>query len=363
VPACLSLLVLLSLGASPFNPLAEPRQAGLARQATALIQQAEASTDLSEAHTLARDARNLAQEVAESDHGALLERSAAALDEVDRVTWAAQRLLVRLGAASADVVDLAVSSDTLYTLDTADGSVRGFSLDTPEQVPTPETVVLRTGSLVGGRPLETPVAIEYVRGPGDGEGALTVVDRARRVIQLKGGSASVRPLASSRAWQQVAGLASDAQGNLYVLDQQPDHLRLLLYPGAGSRLADPPRALVDPQAGLPEAASEVLPLDDLFVVRDDGHVARYDRQGKALPFEPVAPDGALIHVASAAPDGSGGLFLADPEQGRIVETAQDGSFVRQLRANDLAGLRALHLSPDGRVLYGLTHEGILALDL
>jgi hypothetical protein len=364
VPAFLGLLLLSTLGASPFNPLAEPRHVSLSRQATALIQQAEESADLYEAHTLATQARKLVDEVARSDpgdHAALVDRSTALLDQVDRVSWVTPRVLVRLGAASANVVDLAVSADTLYTLNTADGCVRRFDLDTLEQVPTPDTVVLHTGSLIGGRPLEAPVAMEYV--PGSGEGALTVVDQARRVIQVKGGSASVRPLPSSRAWQQLAGLASDAQGNLYVLDQQADHLQLLLYPGAGARMADPPRVLVDPQLGLPEAASELLPLEDLFVIRDDGQVARYDRQGKPLPFNPVAPDGPLGHVASAAPDGGGGLFLADPQQSRILETAEDGSFVRQLRADDLVGLRALHLSPDGRALYGLSSDGILAIDL
>jgi hypothetical protein len=364
VPAFLGLVLLSTLGASPFNPTAESRNASLARQVTALIQQAEESTDLQEAHALATNARNLAEQAATSDHtdAALVERSATALDQIDRVTRVSPRLLVRLGSASADIVDLAVSADTLYTLDAAEGSIRGFNLDSVEQVPTPETVVLRAGSLVGGRPLDAPVAIEYVRGPD--EGALTVVDSARRVIQLKGGSATVRPLSSSRAWQKVAGLASDTQGNLYVLDQQqPDHLQLLLYPGAGARLADPPRVMVDPQAGLPEAASELLPLADLFVIRNDGQVARYDRQGSALPFEPITPDGPLSHVASAAPDGSGGLFLADPDQRRIVETAADGTFVRQLHADDLAGLRSLHLSPDGRVLYGVGRDGILAIDL
>jgi hypothetical protein len=364
VPAFLGLTLLSTLGASPFNPMGESRNASLARQATALIQQAEESTDLYEAHALATNARDLAEQVATSepsDHGALVDRSATVLDEIDHVTRVSPRLLVRLGSASADVVDMAVSADTLYTLDTAEGCIRGFNLNSLEQVPTPETVVLRAGSLVGGRPLEAPVAIEYVRGPG--EGALTVVDRSRRVIQLKGGAASVRPLSSSHAWQQLAGLASDGQGNLYVLDQQPEHLQLLVYPSAGARLADPPRVLLDPQAGLPEAATELLPLQDLFMIRDDGQVARYDRQGKPLPFEPIAPDGPLSHVVSVAPDNADGLFLADPDQGRIVETAADGTFVRQLQADDLAGVRSLHLSPDGRVLYGLGREGILAVDL
>jgi hypothetical protein len=366
VPAFLGLVLLSSVGASPFNPMAEPRNAALARQATALIQQAQESTDLLEAHALATTARDLADQVATSnptDHAALVERSATVLDQIDRVTPVSPRLLVRLGEAGTDIVDLAVSADTLYTLDTAEGCIRGFKLDgsSLEQAATPETVVLRAGSLVGGRPLEAPVAIEYVRGPGGG--ALTVVDRARRVIQLKDGSASVRPLSSSRAWQQLAGLASDGQGNLYVLDQQPDHLQLLLYPGAGTRLADPPRVLIGPQAGLPDTASELLPLRDLFVIRDDGSVARYDRLGNPLPFEPVTPDGPLGRVASAAPDGSGGLFLADPDQARIIQTAEDGSFVRQLHADDLAGVRSLHLSPDGGVLYGLGRDGILAIDL
>jgi hypothetical protein len=116
-------------------------------------------------------------------------------------------------------------------------------------------------------------------------------------------------------------------------------------------------------AGLPAEVSGLLPLRDLFVVHADGRVARYDRQGNPLPFSARAPEGPLGRVASAAPDGSGGLFLADPDRSRVVETADDGSFVRQLRAGGMQGLRALHLRLDGRVLYGLARDGILAIKL
>jgi hypothetical protein len=364
VPMLLGLLLLSAIGASPCNPLGEPRHLSQARQANALLQQAEQTTDAYEAHDLAAGAQELAQQAASAEpaeHAGLVERTRALLERIDRVSWVSPRLLVRLGPATANVVDLAVSGDTLYTLDVADGSVRGFDLNLQEQAPTPETVILRPGSLVGGRPIERPVAMEYVRAPS--EGALTVVDQTRRVIQLQGRSPSVRPLPSSGAWHRLSGLASDQQGNLYVLDNQADRLQLLAYPGAVSHLTDPPRVLVDPGAGLPVNVIDLLALEDLFVVHQDGWVGRYDRQGNPLPFTARSPEGQLGRVASAAPDGSGGLFLAEPDHARIVETTHEGSFVRQLRATSLQDLRALHLSADRRVLYGLARDGIVAIDL
>ena len=281
-------------------------------------------------------------------------------DPGGRTDWVAPRRLVSLGNQVSNVVDLAVSRDAVYTLDVAEGAVRGFELSADDQLPTPDTLVLGRGTPVGGRRLDAPVAIEYVQG--GGASGLVVVDRARGVVQVQRGTTTLRPLASSRGWQRLASLASDEQGNLYVVDSQAR--QLLVYPGAAEGLVDPPRVALDADASVPlEHALSLLPLDDFFVLLDDGRVARFDRQGQPRPFELNAPGGRVGPIASLAHDGSGGLYLADPEHERVVQTTVDGGFVRQLRGSSLAGLRALHPGMDYQYLYGLAADGIIDLAL
>jgi len=161
----------------------------------------------------------------------------------------------------------------------------------------------------------------------------------------------------------IEGLAID-QGNLYVLDGQASQLHLLRYPAAATSLSDPPQLLTSAAAALPlDHLSAFLPMTDLFLLDDDGHMLRYDRDGTSLPFEVRTPDGWSGPIAAAAPDGLGGLYLADANGARVVQTGDDGSFVRQLRSSSLDGVRVLHGSGDGRVLYGVSHDGIIAIDI
>src|SRR5438105_11676867 len=188
-------------------------------------------------------------------------------------------MAVRLGPSGVNVVDLAVSEDALYTLDAVESSVRAFGLDVADQAPTPATLLMRKGAVVGARRLETPVAMQYAIGSVASDGVLTVVDEARTVVQIgHDGSVSTRSLRSSASWRQLGALAADAGGALYILDSASH--RLLEYDGASTHLVDPPRPLLDlapiDDAGW-EHAAEVLPLADIFLRLDDGQVRRLDR--------------------------------------------------------------------------------------
>jgi hypothetical protein len=280
-------------------------------------------------------------------------------DTLDR-TYAVQPVMaVRFGPSGANVVDLAVARDRLYTLDVQDGAVRGFDAQAFEQWPTPETVLVRKGAQLGGRALDTPVAIQYLPGAGSDPGALTIVDRARNVVQLQAdGVLAPRKLASSAAWQQLGALSTDQQGNLYVLDSGAG--RLLEYP---QRLVDPPSQLL----GTPGASwfsldrvAEILALQDLYVRLENGSVRRMARDGEPLDFAVSTTDDPLGPVVGMAADRTGGLYLADPTHSRIVHTTADGAFIRQLRDPALAGVRQIQTSPDGQRLFGLVATGVLS---
>src|SRR5439155_7960514 len=101
-----------------------------------------------------------------------------ALDEV--TTYVVDpAMAVRLGPSGGNVVDLAVGDDTLYTLDVVEASVRAFALDGRDQQPTPETLLARAGTPLGGsgRRLSVPVAIHYLPGTSPQLGGLAIVDQ------------------------------------------------------------------------------------------------------------------------------------------------------------------------------------------
>ena len=97
-----------------------------------------------------------------------VDAAAQAVTAAERVDRLSARTAVRLGPAAANVVDLLVGDNALYTLDVGEASVRTFALDGLDQQPTPETLLVRAGSLIdgAGRRLAAPVAIAYLSSPG-----------------------------------------------------------------------------------------------------------------------------------------------------------------------------------------------------
>jgi len=347
------------------SPATPPQHEALRQQAESILTQAREATDLYQAHALVAVGRSLAQRAADlapNENATLLQRATAMLDDVDRVQPVQPTQVVRLGPTGANVVDLAVSAERLFTLDVVEGAVRGFDPLAAEQWPTPDTLLVRKGAALGGRSLDTPVAIQYVASGQPESGALTIIDRARTIAQLRpDGVLSARSLPSSGSWQRLGALGADADGNLYVLDSGAQ--ALLEYPGASQRLVDPPSPLLATRSFGLERVAEVLPLRELYVRLDDGSVRRLTREGQSLDFAVRPPDGSLGPLAALAPDREGGLFLADPAHARILQVTAEGAFVRQLRDPALAGIRQLQSSPDGRRLFGLVASGVLAFDL
>jgi hypothetical protein len=290
---------------------------------------------------------------------------AAVGERIDRITPA---MAVRLGPSAANVVDLAIGDDALYTLDVAEGSVRAFALGLLDQQPTPETLVVRMGTRfdAAGHQLAQPVAITYLSGQRPDDGVLAVIDEARSVVEIDHNRRlSPRVVPSSTSWMEVGALGSDPSGHLIFLDSAAR--RLLEYPPLSQRVIDPPQIVLEPSSPSElhfDRVAEIVGAGDSVVLRlDDGTVHRLDQAGGDLPIVVRSAEGAAAVVSAITSDRAGGLYLADPANARIFHAGLDGSIMRELHDPTLAGVRQIQTSLDGRRLYGLVASGVLVFDI
>lgn len=366
-----SLLLMLILGSATvaaLQPSTEPPRETLVLQARALLDLADTAPDMHQAHALTSDAFALVQRTGlnSPDAADLAALATQKLATVDRVVPVTGRVAVRLGPAGGNVVDLAVG-DALYTLDVAEASVRAFGLDALDASPTPDTMVARAGMPIGGttQSLAAPVAIRYLVDQA-GQGALTIVDQARTVVSASPDRRlSARALSSSGGWMQIGALGGDGSSDLFVLDS--GSRRLLRYAARAGSLVDPPRTIVDaataPRIAFDHAADIVAAGDALFIRFDTGTVQRVDASGQASAFDVRLPDDRPLRIAGLASDRAGGLYLADPDNGRVLHTTADGELIAQLRNPSFAGVRQIQSSLDGRRLYGLVASGVLVFEV
>jgi hypothetical protein len=174
-------------------------------------------------------------------------------------------------------------------------------------------------------------------------------------------------LPTSADWQELGALGTGAAGDLLFLDSGAR--QILAYPDRDRSVVDTPRLLLDASSApkLPwERVAQVISAGESLIVRlDDGSVRRLDASGADQVLAPHAADAAPVMsgTSAMAPDRAGGLYLADPANARIVQTNLQGNVLRELRAPELAAVRAMDVSQDGQRLYALVDPGILVVDI
>jgi hypothetical protein len=278
-------------------------------------------------------------------------------------------MAIRLGPSATNVVDLAVGDAGLYTLDVVEGAVRAFSLDGLEQQPTPETLLAHAGTMIDNsieHQLALPVAIEYLPGPRSEPGTLAIIDQSRAVIQVaRDRSMSAQSLPTSAGWQELGALGSGAAGELVFLDSGAR--QILVYPAQDHTVVDSPHLLLDassaPRLPFDQVAQIVSAGASLVVRLDDGSVRRLTAGGADQSLLPRSTEAPPLPSSALASDRAGGVYLADPSRARIVQTSLDGTVLRELRAPELGGVRAMDVSLDGRRLYALIDSGVVVVDL
>src|SRR5579864_6406357 len=104
-------------------------------------------------------------------------------------------------------------------------------------------------------------------------------------------------------------------------------------------------------------------IESLLMRLDDGSVHRLDPTGADQPLALELAGTPLAGISAIAPDRTGGLFVADPLNARVLQTRVDGTVLRELRAPALAGVRAIDVSLDGQRLFALVASGIEVVDI
>ncbi len=269
-------------------------------------------------------------------------------------------MAVRLGAAAANVADLAVGNGALYTLDVAEGAVHAFALGATEQQSTPQTVAARAGMPIdsAGRRLATPVAIEYLPNASN----LVIIDQSRTVVSLgQDERMTTSPVVDSEGWQALGALGSDDAGAFYFLDSTARQLlRYSSLDASPSTVAD---AATEPTLAFQRVAQVMGVGSAAFLRLDNGTLRLIDASGADQPFDVPPVEGRQARIGAMAFDAAGTLFLADGANGRILQMTPSGEVLRQLRSSALAGVRAIGVTPDARQVYCLVASGILLFDI
>jgi hypothetical protein len=176
---------------------------------------------------------------------------------------------------------------------------------------------------------------------------------------------NLRAVPDSAGWQELGALGSDSAGGMLFLDTGAR--QLLHYGPLTQRSFQPARVLLDgsraPSLAF-EHVAEVTAVNGAVVLRlDDGSLSRLGDDGAISPIAIQTSDGQSVAVASLALDRSGGLYVADPANARVLQVGLDGTVLRALSDPALAGVRTIQSSLDGQRLYGLVASGVIAFDV
>jgi hypothetical protein len=157
------------------------------------------------------------------------------------------------------------------------------------------------------------------------------------------GSARAVEVADLANWQKPLALETYS-GNLYVLD--PGHGNIYKYVPSGDDYQHAPMDYIQASVDVDWSKVVDMAIDGcVYLLTSDGQIKKF-AGGQPEPFlqEGLYPPLSSPLRIYAQPDYPS-VLVADPEQGRIVEFAREGQFVRQYRGaldgpNDLAELRA-----------------------
>jgi hypothetical protein len=328
----------------------EAKMAALA-EAQELIEQAPASQ---------RDAAELHQLSVE------LESRWDGLSGVVRLPFAAEQGLAGIGQAPHMV---AVHRDEVYVLGEAGQRLYKYALD--QQGHILASADPWTWDFSAGEEMESDARIldiEWVEAAnGRLTPALAMLTSEGSILELRAdGSIRTLDVAETSRWQSPLALAT-YQGNLYVLD--PEYGNVLKYTPDGDDYQNAPIDYVEGGVDIRWEQVVDIAIDGfVYLLLSDGSVMKF-AGGQTQPFPQEGLYPALQHPTGlfASPECQS-VFVADGEEGRIVEFSKDGQFVRQYRAalqgpEGIDGLGTFTIDPArGRMLVG-TPSGVLGTDL
>lgn len=295
---------------------------------------------LREAQAMLLEARELPEASSELDRDLDSVRSALAeLDAVhspSRVESFAD--LGQFGDQPVSVKRIYVHDGTAYLLDTAGGQVISVDLGTGQA-----RAVFKPGDGRG-----RAVATAWVGDRHPGAPSLLIADSNRSLWAYSPGAGLRSVPFGANASMSVLDIAI-FEGDLYVLDNAGTAVWRL--PAGEGGYLSPVRVLEAPELA---TAQRLLVDGEIITSHTDGTIHRFAGE-LALELSEAGIDMRLTSPEPPQALDRGEIAIADPANNRIVVLRRDGTFDRQYRHDDFAGLTGFSVSADGAWVFSGGH--------
>jgi hypothetical protein len=301
----------------------------------------ERRTHLRDALAMLLEARELPEASADLERD--LERVRAALAELDAILTPALvqsfANLEQFGDQPVSAKRIHVHNGAAYLLDTAGGQVIAVDLDSGQA-----RAVYTPGSEGRGR----AVATAWVSDSHLGEPSLLIAD-SNRALWAYSPNAGLRSVPFGAGTSMSVLDIAIHNDDLYVLDNAGAAVWRLLA-GEGGYLS-PVRVLEAPELA---NAQRLMVDSEIITSHTDGTIHRFAGE-LALELSEAGIDMRLTSPEPPQALVQGEIAVADPAHNRIVVLRRDGTFDRQYRHDDFAGLTGFSLTPDGAWIFSGGH--------
>jgi hypothetical protein len=295
-----------------------------------------------------------------------LESRRDGLSGVVRLAFAVEQGFAEIGRVPREI---AVHQDDVYVVGESGQRLYRYALDQQGRIVADEEPW--TWDVSVGEELESDASILDIVWVEAANGRLTpalaMLTSEGSILELRAdGSIRTLDVAEAPRWQNPLALAT-YEGNLYVLD--PEYGNVLKYTPAGDDYQHAPTDYVQASVDINwEQVVDVAIDGFVYLLLSDGSVMKFaGGQTQTFPQEGLYPPLQGAAGLFASPECQS-VFVADGEEGRIVEFSKEGQFVRQYRASQeapdgLEGLASFTIDPSrDRMLVG-TASGVLGTEL
>ncbi|HZS93361.1 MAG TPA: hypothetical protein VFA78_01060 [Chloroflexota bacterium] len=258
------------------------------------------------------------------------------------------------GFPNARPTQVATGPGLVFVLDKGRNSV--FSI-TPASTSGP-TEIVRAGEIDNNITIGAPVQVAS-----DGKIAL-VLDNHNNLVRDDQGTKTATGLTAAEPTERIVAMAS-SDPDVYLLDQA--NSQVWRYPDAVAGYGPSPAAYWDtnvPKLG--NGVSLTFGQMELYVLRSDGTILKYDFSANPQPFN--TPKGlSLAGATSISTDpGLNYIWAADPRHGRVLQFGLNGKLVRTYMSGstkmNLRKMTSMAVGPAGNTVYLLAGSKLFMFD-
>jgi hypothetical protein len=251
--------------------------------------------------------------------------------------------------AGAQPTEIAAGPGIIFVLDVGRKSV--FSV-TPNSTSNPVQIVT-AGEGDSGYTIGNPQQVAT-----DGATALVLDDKNVLVRSLNGAKSATSLTPGVPSPHYVQMVSSDP--DVYLLDTASS--QVWRFPYGVSGFTPPANQYFDTnKPDLSNAVSFVYDGTDLYILKSDGSILKFDIQANAVKFVSHTRGPLTRPVAIYSDQGLKDLWIADPVHHRIVQIDKNGNYVRSYVSPSFSSIKSMAVGPAGNTIYVLIGKKILAV--